>query len=91
MEIDGGGAGAEVVVDEAEPSNSKGQLNRPHLGDSAIKAPNTLICQQGSGKGAQCISDSGALHIFVMNQQPVRGRMFSPPRQIINEVLTSSK
>ena len=89
MEIDGGGAGAEAVAEEAEPS--KGQLNRPHLGDSAIKAPNTLICQQGSGKGAQCISDSGALHIFVMNQQPVRGRMFSPPRQIISEVLTSSK
>ena len=90
--MDGGGVEAEAVADVAEEAEpSKGQLKRPHLGDSAIKAPNTLIWQQGSGKGAKCISDSGVLHIFVMNRQPVHGRMFSLPRQIINEVLTSSK
>ena len=65
---------------------------KPQLGDSsAIGAPSTLTCQPESGRDALCISDLVVLLIFVMNLQHAHGKMCSRQKQIINEVLTSSK
>ena len=54
----------------------------------SIKGPNTLTFQMEIGKGAVCISNTGNLHTFVQNLQPVHGKMST--FQSHNEKSTSS-
>ena len=90
---EGGGAAVEGVaaVEEEgvveDPPTTPTTV--PHLGPNT-GGPNTLICRQGSGKGAKCTSNGGGGLFSVLSPPPAPGKMSSPPSQP-NETGTSPR